>query len=110
MSQSSTGLSKYERASAKHLAIASEADDPLVPDPQVLERYGITAMTLWRWDRDPELGFPKPIYIRLRKYRRLSQLVAWERQRARASRRDHGLAARDRRRIAARGGSPKGSS
>jgi hypothetical protein len=41
----------------------------LVPDPQVCKRYQVSAMTIWRWDRDPNLGFPKPIYIRGRKYR-----------------------------------------
>jgi hypothetical protein len=29
--------------------------DTLVPDPQVLKEFGVTAMSIWRWDRDPEL-------------------------------------------------------
>jgi predicted DNA-binding transcriptional regulator AlpA len=49
-------------------------DDPLIPDPQVQKELGISAMTLWRWDRDPKLGFPPPIRIRRRKYRRRSAL------------------------------------
>jgi predicted DNA-binding transcriptional regulator AlpA len=61
-------------------------DDELVPDPQVCERYSIVPMTLWRWDHDNTLQFPKPVRIRRRKYRRLSELVAWERAQARASR------------------------
>jgi predicted DNA-binding transcriptional regulator AlpA len=48
----------------------------LLPDPQVCRRYGISAMTLWRWDRDPTLNFPKPIYIRKRKYRDEAELDA----------------------------------
>jgi hypothetical protein len=41
----------------------------LIPDPKVCERYGVTPMTLWRWDHDANLKFPKPTYIRGRKYR-----------------------------------------
>ena len=46
--------------------------DTLVPDPQVQKEFGVTAMTIWRWDRDPELiklGWPPPIRIRSRKFR-----------------------------------------
>ena len=35
-------------------------------------------MTLWRWDRDPGLNFPKPIRIRGRKYRDESELNAFD--------------------------------
>ena len=41
--------------------------DTLVPDPQVQKEFGVTAMSIWRWDRDPELiklGWPPPIRIR----------------------------------------------
>jgi hypothetical protein len=44
-----------------HQAVeAIDAADVLLPDPKVTERYGITAMTLWRWDHDEKLGFPRP--------------------------------------------------
>ena len=43
--------------------------DELVPDPQVCEEFGITSMTLWRWDHDSELDFPPPIKIRKKNYR-----------------------------------------
>ena len=55
----------------------------LLPDPQVCERYGVTGMTLYRWDRDPDLGFPKPIYIRGRKYRDERELDAFDATRER---------------------------
>ena len=29
--------------------------DTLVPDPQVQKEFGVPAMSIWRWDRDPEL-------------------------------------------------------
>ena len=46
--------------------------DTLVPDPQVQKEFGVTAMSIWRWGRDPEsikLGWPPPIRIRSRKFR-----------------------------------------
>lgn len=39
----------------------------------------ISEMTLWRYERDPELGFPKPIRIKRRKYWRCSDISAFER-------------------------------
>jgi len=56
-------------------------DDRLLPDAEVCQRYGVTPMTLWRWDHDPTLSFPPAVRIRSRKYRRLSTLVQWERSR-----------------------------
>jgi predicted DNA-binding transcriptional regulator AlpA len=60
-------------------------NDRLIPDPQARQRYSVTDMTLWRWDRTPSLGFPKPIRINNRKFRRLSELLKWEAERAAAS-------------------------
>lgn len=46
-------------------------------------RFGdISEMTLWRWERDRELGFPKPLTIHGRKFYDLSQIEDWERSRA----------------------------
>ena len=56
-------------------------DRRLIPDPKVCERYGVTPMSLWRWDHKPELNFPKPIVINRRKYRDEAELEAWERAR-----------------------------
>lgn len=53
-----------------------------VPDPQVCRRYGISSMTLWRWDRNPDLNFPPPMRINRRKYRDAAALDEWDRQRA----------------------------
>jgi predicted DNA-binding transcriptional regulator AlpA len=33
----------------------------LLPDTQVCKRYGVVSYTLWRWQHDPELDFPKPV-------------------------------------------------
>ena len=50
----------------------------LLPDSKVAARYDVSAMTLWRWDRDPRLNFPKPIRIRGRKYRDEAALDAFD--------------------------------
>jgi hypothetical protein len=50
----------------------------LLPDAKVRERYGVTPMTVWRWERDPTLGFPPATYIRGRKYRDEAELDAFD--------------------------------
>jgi len=57
-------------------------DTKYLTGPQVCARYSITAMSLWRWLRDTELGFPKPLRINDRRYWHESELVAWERSAA----------------------------
>jgi hypothetical protein len=56
--------------------------DRLVPDPEVCREFGISAMTLWRWDRDAALaalGWPPPVIIRKRKFRQRRALEAFKR-------------------------------
>jgi hypothetical protein len=60
--------------------IVPEATD-LLPDPEVALRYNVSLRTLSRWDEQLELGFPRPVRINGRKYRRLAQLENWERAR-----------------------------
>jgi predicted DNA-binding transcriptional regulator AlpA len=43
---------------------------------------GVTAMTIWRWERDPELTFPTATVIRGRKYWSRDDLDAWMRRMA----------------------------
>jgi hypothetical protein len=56
----------------------AEDGDSFVPDRVVRQEIGdITVMTLWRWDRDPEmiaLGWPPKIQIGARNYRSRRQL------------------------------------
>ena len=60
--------------------MASKEPKPeFIPAPKVLERYGVSDMTLWRWLKDPALGFPRPVYIGRFRYFRISELDAWER-------------------------------
>jgi hypothetical protein len=64
---------------AKTITVPDSSD--LLPDPQVARRYSVNPRTLYRWDERPALGFPKAIVINHRKYRRVAELEAWERQR-----------------------------
>ncbi len=50
---------------------------------QVRERFGsISPMTLWRWERDEKLSFPKATAINKRKYFDVSEIETWERARS----------------------------
>jgi len=46
--------------------------------PDVQARYRKSHVTIWRWARDPDLGFPAPIQINRLNYWRLSDLESWE--------------------------------
>lgn len=51
---------------------ASDAHDTLVPDPIVANEFGISLMTIYRWDRDENLkalGWPGKVQIRNRNFR-----------------------------------------
>jgi len=53
----------------------------LIPDPQVAEEFGVSLMTVWRWDRTPariEQGWPPKIKIGNRNYRHRSQIEAFK--------------------------------
>jgi len=53
-----------------------------LPDKLVCERYGICPSTLFRWDADENLGFPKPLRVRGRKYRDVAELDQFDALRA----------------------------
>jgi predicted DNA-binding transcriptional regulator AlpA len=59
-------------------------DKRFLPDPAVQRRYSVSAMTLYRWDKNPKLGFPPPLRINGRKFRDVALLEAWERSRVAA--------------------------
>ena len=49
--------------------------DELVPDKQARKECGgVSRMTFYRWERDPELQFPPAVKINKRNYRWRSQL------------------------------------
>ena len=60
---------------------AGDEPDMLVPDPVVAHEFGVTAMSIWRWDRDEqllELGWPPAIQIRTRNFRSRQALEAFK--------------------------------
>jgi predicted DNA-binding transcriptional regulator AlpA len=52
--------------------------------PDLDRRYKRSSQTRWRWSKDPELGFPKPIRIKGRLLYRKSEIEEWERRLAAA--------------------------
>jgi predicted DNA-binding transcriptional regulator AlpA len=64
----------------------SETNEILAPANSVEKRYQKCGRTIKRWLDDPELEFPKPIYIRRRRYWREADLINWERAQASKSR------------------------
>lgn len=58
---------------------------PYLPSRRVAQRYSISLMTLWRWQRSANLEFPTAIQINGRKLWRLQDLEEWERARARSA-------------------------
>ncbi len=58
----------------------------LISGPRLARRYGVSPMTVWRWQQDPDLGFPQPLKIMRRNYWHAAEIEQWERARARASR------------------------
>jgi predicted DNA-binding transcriptional regulator AlpA len=57
-------------------------DDTYLTSRLVRSRYNCSDMSLWRWQRDPDLGFPEPLRINGRRLWKLADLEAWERRRA----------------------------
>jgi predicted DNA-binding transcriptional regulator AlpA len=57
---------------------AYETRQTFLTGPQVQARYNRSHVTIWRWVRDPALGFPQPIQINRLNYWRLVDLETWE--------------------------------
>jgi predicted DNA-binding transcriptional regulator AlpA len=63
---------------------ASRQSDALLTTPQLRARLGgISEMTIWRYERDTEIDFPKPLRIKRRKYWRVREVEASEARAAR---------------------------
>jgi predicted DNA-binding transcriptional regulator AlpA len=74
---------------------AIPGDDRFLPARSVWERYGITSMSLYRWERDEKTEFPRPFYIGRFRFWRLADLIEWENSRPRTGT-PYGAAARAR--------------
>jgi len=56
--------------------------DDYIGARKLRQRYDTSDQSIWRWLHDDELNFPKPIYIKGRRFWKVSQLEQWERARA----------------------------
>lgn len=63
----------------------SDATDEYLTTADLKQRYNRSSQTFWRWDNDPELGFPRPMRIKNRLFYRKSEIENWERRMAAAS-------------------------
>lgn len=58
--------------------VKSRIDDRLISSPDVQRRYGVSHMSIYRWQKSDKLDFPEPIVIAGRKYWYVNDLVRWE--------------------------------
>jgi predicted DNA-binding transcriptional regulator AlpA len=58
--------------------MTTDRADSYLTGPQVNKRFNISAMTRWRWERDPKLAFPAPLKINNRSYWQIESLQLWE--------------------------------
>lgn len=54
-----------------------QSDSLLVPGPKLRRMIGVSAVTMWRWRRDPEMHFPVPRSINGRNYFPWADVQAW---------------------------------
>jgi hypothetical protein len=40
-------------------SLSNQEVDRFLPGPKVEQRYGVSNMTVWRWQRDQKIGFPR---------------------------------------------------
>lgn len=58
-------------------------DDDLLSARDTARRCGgVSRMTIYRWQRDPRVGFPAPVSINNRNYWRWGQVRAWKQRQA----------------------------
>ena len=62
-----------------------DTNDEYLTGPDIDRRYKRSSQTRWRWSKDPELGFPKPMKIKNRLLYRRSEIEAFERRMTAAS-------------------------
>jgi hypothetical protein len=63
------------------LFIMSDDIERLVPDPEVAREFGVTTMSMWRWDHDEAkaaLGWPSKIKNGNRNYRSRNRIEAFK--------------------------------
>ena len=78
MADQTNTQSELSRAAFKATHGRDVSDPTFLTGPQVAQRYQKSHVTIWRWTRDPDLGFPKPIQINRHNFWRLAELQEWE--------------------------------
>ena len=62
------------------------ADAPVstafLPARLVAARYAVTIRCIDRWEADPRLAFPRPVYLGRMRFWRVAELEAWEAEQA----------------------------
>ena len=53
-----------------------------VRNKALAEMLGVTVMTIWRWQRDPALGFPQPCAIGRTQFTKVEDVERWLKARA----------------------------
>ena len=51
-----------------------------LPRRKLPERYTVTPMTIYRWERDPLLAFPQAMIVNGKKFYDVDELEAWEKK------------------------------
>ncbi len=64
-----------------HTVLSSKNGPRWVRNKQLCQFLGTTAMTLWRWQRSPNLGFPQPSVINGIQYTDIEEVERWMRAR-----------------------------
>jgi len=62
--------------------MGTNSQTTFLPASQVRIRYGVSDMTLWRWLRNEQLNFPRPLRINGRRFWKRTDLESWEASRA----------------------------
>lgn len=75
MLQESTAITAEENDSDETIA---RNPHRLIAAVDVRAMFGdVAEMTLWRWLKDANLNFPKPIYVQRRRFWREAELIEW---------------------------------
>jgi predicted DNA-binding transcriptional regulator AlpA len=60
----------------------SKVEPEWLPSAKLADFLNVSAMAIWRWERDPNLGFPRPTVIHGRKYWNRAEINSWMRSMA----------------------------
>jgi predicted DNA-binding transcriptional regulator AlpA len=71
--------------------VSKEMERVFITSAQIKSRFQISGPTLWRWQRDLDLDFPKPMYINRLRYWRASDVDAWEVRQSQMTHKKHHL-------------------